>query len=107
MAEITVQRRPGGALLVAGLFAHPEMVDAIAELLVDEVALKLATRVAELKADREDAPRFGVVGGMYEDACGALARHLASMRVGFRPRDLAPLASAVEAEHARHLAGVA
>lgn len=103
MPEITVERRPGGPLLVTGLLARPEMVDVIAALLVEPELLEVAVQLAEYDRARMDAPEGSIADGLYQDAFGELSRLLAAVLVEFRSRDLEPIADAVAAERDRGL----
>lgn len=103
MSGITVERRPGGSLLVAGLFAHPEMLDAVVGLLVDSGVLEAATRVEAWDRARLDTPAGSVEDQAFYAARAELADLLGSVLVAFRPRDLEPVADAVDAERGRKL----
>lgn len=103
MSEITVERRPGGALLVSGLLAHPELVDAIAALLVAPDVVEAAARVSEYGTARMDAPEGSIEDALYQAAFNDLQGLLASVAARFAPRDLAPLADALAADESRRL----
>ena len=103
MTRLAVERRPGGTLAVTGLLAHPELVDAIAALLVDENAREIAEAVAEYDRARLDEPEGSLADGLYGDSLATLSGYLESVVVRFAPRDLEPLADAVDAERARGL----
>lgn len=106
MTRLAVERRPGGTLAVTGLLAHPELVDAIAALLVDENAREIAEAVAEYDRARLDEPEGSLADGLYGDSLATLSGYLESVVVRFAPRDLAPIADAVDAERARGLVAV-
>ena len=103
MTRLAVERRPGGTLAVTGLLAHPELVDAIAALLVDENAREIAEAVAEYDRARLDEPEGSLADGLYGDSLATLAGYLESVVVRFAPHDLVPIAEAVEAENDRGL----
>ena len=103
MTGITVERRPGGTLAVTGLLAHPELVEAIAALLVDGNASEIAEAVAEYGVARLDEPEGSLADGLYGDSLATLVGYLESVVVRFAPRDLAPIVDAVAVEDARKL----
>lgn len=100
MSGISVERRPGRVVFVAGLLGHRAVVESIAELLVDPDALELALQVARAGEALRDDPASDVADAVYSDALTALAAHLDSTTFMFHDWDLEPIAAAVNERRA-------
>lgn len=100
-----MERLPGGSLLVAGLLAHPDVVEALAEAFVqaqvadDRLDLpRLFEQIVEFGQARLDVPEGSLEDQVYNAAFNKLAGLLGSALVSFAPRDLEPIAEAMTAE---------
>jgi hypothetical protein len=105
---LVVERWPGGKLVVTGLLANPDVVEAIAEAATQAAddgvdLLRLFAEISEFGQSRLDMP----VGSLEDQAYGAafseVTALIGSTPARFAPRDLVPIAEAVEAENDRGL----
>lgn len=94
MTAITVERRPGGFVFVAGVLGHPAAVEEVAALLVDPDALDLAQKVARAAESFQELPTLRGAD-LYDEALAELAEYLGSSSFMFRVRALDPIVEGV------------
>jgi hypothetical protein len=102
---ISVERLPGGSVLVAGLLAHPDVIEALAEAFVQAQATddrldlpRLFEQVVEFGQARLDVPEGSLEDQVYNAAFDKLTGLLESAVVTFAPRDLGLAVEAMTAE---------
>jgi hypothetical protein len=105
---LVVERWPGGKLVVTGLLANPDVVEALADAFTradaDGVDLvRLFAEISEFSQSRLDMPAGSLEDQAYGAAVSEVTELLGSTPVHFEPCDLVPIADAVEAENERGL----